>query len=98
MFLVTHSSYIPSDVITMTNVCYTLLTHTVGQDQEQLDQVADTLMDEAINEVTSEFAAMEQRAAVAEKAASYIDNPTLENIMQALERMEVCSLCVSDKV
>ena len=47
-------------------------------------------MDEAVNEVTREYLAMEQEDAAAERAAAHIDNPTLENILQALERMEVC--------
>ena len=60
------------------------------QDQEDFDRVANGIMDEAVNEVTREYLAMEQEDAAAERAAAHIDNPTLENILQALERMEVC--------
>ena len=52
--------------------------------------MANAIMDEAVNEVTLEYLANEQEDAAAERAAACIDNPTLENIMQALERMEVC--------
>ena len=59
------------------------------QDQEDFDRVANTIMDEAVNEVTLEYMAREQEDAASERAAAYVDAPTCEHMLQALERMEV---------
>ncbi|KAL8610818.1 hypothetical protein ACOMHN_056673 [Nucella lapillus] len=57
-------------------------------DHEDLDRIADTILEEAIEEATQEVTRAERNVAAGEVAASYIDNPTLENIMYALDNME----------
>ncbi|XP_076453216.1 uncharacterized protein LOC143288519 [Babylonia areolata] len=59
-----------------------------GLEDIDLDRVADAILDEAIAEATGDVTRVERTAAAGEVAASYLDNPTLENILQALERME----------
>ena len=67
----------------MIEICYSL------QAEEDGDKITDMILNDVLFDTVGELQSMEDNTRVSHRAAAALQNPTLENLFQRLEEMEV---------